>query len=278
MIPVMKSQVVLFLIVCLFCACAAPGQVSVNTPQGGGQSYPPVVEDTPARQQAAEEAWKKFLEEFRLPEATPDREAALNTPRTLPTAFAGRIYLNSRGVAYDAMEAKNSLRRFLERARSVLGPDPNLAMKDLSLVSFSDDGTFYRATYRQASYAFPIANGYGELSLVVGKDSTLLQWGSRLIPFVELPVRAEIAPKSLVEKLMGREFTYFNIAGQPMRYRVEKREEISVKDLVVYPKITGKRMTIHLAYPIEVGRGMSWTVYIDAINGQELSVVQSFAT
>lgn len=278
MIPGMRFQLVLFLFVCLFCACAAPGQISVNTPQGAGQSYPPVVEDSPARQQAAEEAWKKFLADFRLPEATPDREPVLNTPRALPTAFAGRIYLNARGVAYDAMEAKDSLRRFLEKARTVLGPEPNLAMKDLSLISFADDGTFYRATYRQASYAFPIANGYGELSLVVGKDSTLLQWGSRMIPVVELPVRAEIAPNTLVDRLIGREFTYSSFAGQPMRYRAEKREEISVKDLVVYPKITGKRISIHLAYPVEVGQGMTWTVYIDAINGQELNVVQNFNT
>lgn len=278
MISGMKSLVVVFLIASLFWACAAPGQVSVNTPQGAGQVYPPTVEDSTARQQAVEEAWKKFLAEFRLPEATPDREAVLNTPRTLPTAFAGRIYLNSRGVAYDAMEAKESLRRFLEKARTVLGPDPNLTMKDLSLVSFADDGAFYRAIYRQASYAFPIANGYGELSLVVGKDSTLLQWGSRLIPVVELPIRAEIAPNSLVEKLIGREFTYTSIAGQPMRYRAEKRDDISVKDLVVYPKITGKRISIHLAYPVEVGQGMTWTVYIDAINGQELNVVQNFNT
>jgi len=179
------------------------------------------------------------------------------------------------------LEAKEAMRRFIESAGAVLFPDHtngSFGLKDLSLVSFTNDGNFYRAVYCQASYAFPIAGGYGELRLAVGKNGTLLQWGSRIIPVFDLPTRAEIAPQSIIDGMVGREFRYTNIAGQPMSYKITDRSEISVKDLVVYPKLSGARITIHLAYPVELGRGTTWTSYVDAITGQEIDVKQNFAS
>jgi len=271
----------ILMIAATFGSCAAPGQVAVNTPEGRLQNYPPTIEDTPQRRQAAEDAWKKFIAEFRLPEAKPDLEPVLNTPRALPSELAGRIVLHTKGGAFGELEAKEAMRRFIERASGALFPDPtngSLDLKDLSLVSFSNDGNFYRAVYRQANYPFPIAGGYGELRLAAGKNGTLLQWGSRIIPVFDLPTRAEVTPQSIGDKMVGREFSYSNIAGQPMKYKVANRAEVSVKDLVVYPKQEGARITVHLAYPVEAGQGMTWTVYVDAITGQEIDVKQNFAS
>jgi hypothetical protein len=269
----------------LFYACAAPGQVGAPLPGGGLQNYPPVIEDTPQRRQAALEAWKKLLAEFQLPEARPELEPVLNTPRALPPEMAGRISIQTKAGVFGELEAKEALRRFIERASGALFPNhingsapSSVGLKDLSLVSFTDDGSFYRAFYRQANYTFPIAGGYGELSIAVGKNGTLLQLSSRIIPALDLPTRAEIAPQSLVDKMVGREFVYTNIAGQPVSYKVASRSEVSVKDLVVYPKHEGNRITIHLAYPVEAGQGTTWTVYVDAINGQEIDVKQNFAS
>jgi len=265
----------------LLAACAAPGQVAVNTPQGSPQNYPPMIENTPQRRQAAEEAWKKFIAEFHLPDAKPDFEPVLNTPRALPPALAGQIVLNARGGAFSELEAKEALRRFIERASGVLFPNhanSSIGLKDLSLVSFANDGAFYRAVYRQVSYPFPIADGWGELWLTVAKNGALLQWNSRIIPVFDLPARPEIAIQPILDRMVGREFGYSNIAGQPMVYKVANRSEVSVKDLVVYPKQEGNRITIHLAYPVEVGRGMTWTVYVDAITGQEIDVKQNFVS
>jgi hypothetical protein len=269
----------------LLCACAAPGQVTSSLPGSGLQNYPPVIEDTPQRRQAAFEAWKKLIAEFQLPETRLDLEPVLNTPRALPVEIAGRISIQTKSGAFGELEAKEALRRFIERASGALfpnhtnGPAPgSVGLKDLSLVSFTDDGNFYRAVYRQANYPFPISGGYGELRLAVGKNGTLLQLNDRIIPALDLPTRAEIAPQSLVDKMVGREFGYTNIAGQPMSYKIASRSEVSVKDLVVYPKQEGNRITIHLAYPVEVGQGTTWTVYVDAITGQEIDVKQNFAT
>jgi len=269
----------------LFCACAAPGQVAVNTPEGRLQNYPPVIEDTPQRRQAALEAWKKLIAGLQLPEARLDMEPVLNTPRALPPEMAGRITLQTKSGAFGELEAKEALRRFIERASDALFPDhtngpaqSSIGLKDLSLVSFTDDGSFYRAVYRQANYPFPISGGYGELRLAAGKNGTLLQLNSRIIPALDLPTRAEIAPQALMDKMVGREFVYTNIAGKPMSYKVANRSEVSVKDLVVYPKQEGNRITIHLAYHVEAGRGTTWTVHVDAITGQEIDVKQNFAS
>src|SRR5262249_34975516 len=148
----------------LFGACAAPGQVAVNTPNGRFQNYPPVVEDTPQRRQSSNEAWKKFFSDFQLPEVMVDLEPVLYTPRALPPELAGRIALTAHGGVVGELEVKEAMRRFIESAGGVLFPDHtnnSLGLKDLSLVSFTNDGNFYRAVYCQASYAFPIAGGYG---------------------------------------------------------------------------------------------------------------------
>ena len=276
---------VVLMIASQFCACSAPGQVAVNMPGGRLQNYPPVIEDTPQRRQAALEAWKKLIAEFQLPEATPDLEPVLNTTRALPPTLAGRIAIQTKAGSFGELEAKEALRRFIERASGVLfpnhaigSPQSSVGLKDLSLVSFTSDGNFYRALYRQANFTFPVSGGYGELSLAVGKNGTLLQMSSRIIPSLDLPARAEIAPQSLLDKMIGREFIYTTIAGQSVTYKIASRSEVSVMDLVVYPKQEGNRITVHLAYPVEAGQGTTWTIYVDAITGQEIDVKQNFAS
>jgi hypothetical protein len=265
----------------LLCACTAPGQVSVNTPQGDRDNYPPSLAESPTRRQETLDAWKNFLAELGLPFATLELEPGLNTPRSLPAELAGQISITKKSGPFAEMEAKEALRGLIERARGILSGDPQntlLNVKDFSLISFSDEGNFYRAVYRQMTYPYPIAEGYGELRISVDKKAMLLQWSSRIIPSYDLPTAPVIKAQELVERLTNREFTYTTIAGRPQSYRVASPQEISVKGLVVYPKQDGGKISVHLAYPVEVGKGTTWTVYFDAINGQELGVKQNFAS
>ncbi len=265
----------------LLSACTAPGQVAVNRPQGKPTTYPPVIEDSAERQQAVLEAWKNLLSDSGLPSAPLDLEPVLNTPRSVPLDLAGRILVSKKGKASGEIELKDALRGFIERNRGLLSGSPKdsqLTLQNLSLTSFANDGNFYRAVYRQVTYPFPIADGYGELRLTVSKSGMLLQWNSRIIPTVDLPAKAEIKPDEIAEKLLNCEFTYTNIAGQRQSFRATKRDEIVVRDLVVYPRLEGNKISIHLAYPVEVGSGTTWTVYYDSIDGRELGVKQNFAS
>src|SRR5262249_12629468 len=89
----------------MYCACPAPRQIAMKTPDGRIQNYPPVIEDTPQRRQADLEAWKKLIAEFQLPEMKLDLEPVLSTPRSLPPETAGRISLQSKGGAFGELEA-----------------------------------------------------------------------------------------------------------------------------------------------------------------------------
>jgi hypothetical protein len=265
----------------LFGACAAPGQVSGNTPQGQPNRYPPVIEDSSARQQAAQDAWTRFLTDWRLPETPSDAMPVIHTPRSLPAGIAGRININTKPGKFGEVEMKEALRLFIDHSRDVLsGSDKNVALgpKDLSLLSFVTEGNFYRATFRQVNYPVRIAENYGELSFVIGRTGELLQWSSSLLPDVSLPARAEIKPESIYDKLLNREFTYTTIAGRPQSFRVTQQDEIRIGELIVYPKLNGNRLEIHLAFPVTVGTSLAWTVYVDAINGEELGVKQNFAS
>lgn len=278
----MRKVCVLFFVVCLpaalLSACAAPGQIAGNMPQGQSAAYPPVIEDSPMRQQAAAQAWTRFLADWRLPETAPDLMPVTHTPRGLPAGLAGRVNLNTKPGKFGELELKEALRLFIERSGGLLsGSEPGVALgpKDLSLLSFAGEGNFYRATFRQMSYPFHIAENYGELRFVIGKTGDLLQLSSSLLPDVSLPARAEVKPETVAERLLNREFTYTTIPGRPQSFRATQREDIRVGNLIVYPKLIGNRLEIHLAYPAIVGNSQSWTVYVDAVNGEELGVMQN---
>ena len=117
---------------------------------------------------------------------------------------------------------------------------------------------------------------YGELRIVLSKAGMLLQLSSRLIPALDFPARPKLEQATITSKLVGREFTYSNFAGQPLTYKVAQASEISFKELVVFPKVEEQKIKLHLVYPVEVGRGTTWTVYVDAVTGEEVEVKQNF--
>lgn len=278
----------LFSINTLVCSMSQMPQQTPDSRQTANQSkdnYPPVIEASPARAQAAEDTWNQFLSEYKLTYTSPDLEPVLYTPRSLPAGLANQINIQPAdqkiNPTIDEAQAKEYLRRFIEKYRAVLAGDQRssaLSLKDLSLITFGNEGSLYRAIYRQMNYPYPISNGYGELRIVVSKAGMLLQLSSRLIPMIDYPARPKIEPATITSKLVGREFTYSNFAGQPMKYKVAQPSEISIKDLVIFPKVEEQQIKLHLAYPVEVGRGMTWTVYVDAVTGEEVDTKQNFQT
>ena len=151
--------------------------------------YPLTIEASAARQQAAEDAWNAFLSEYRLTFVKPELEPIIYTPRLLPMAIANLISLKTPDQKPDEIlteaQIKELLRRFIEKYHSILSGDlrsSSLSLKDVSLIAFSLDGNFFRATYQQMNYPFPLANGFGELKIAVSKTGNLLQLSSTILP------------------------------------------------------------------------------------------------
>ena len=73
-------------------------------------------------------------------------------------------------------------------------------------------------------------------------------------------------------------FTYTDIAGREQRLEIGAADEVTVKRLVILPIQKGDAVEVHLAWEIVAGKSMTWTMYLDAMNGDELKVTQNFQT
>lgn len=97
-------------------------------------------------------------------------------------------------------------------------------------------------------------------------------------PKITVPPEPKISEASAKNKLDGRIFTYGNIGGGPVNYRVEQKDLDKVAQKVVFVKKSSQGLEFRLAWKIPVGQELPWVVYTDAITGEELKVVQGFET
>jgi hypothetical protein len=116
------------------------------------------------------------------------------------------------------------------------------------------------------------------MDTVMSADGRLMQLDSRFLPTVELPARPVIERSDAAQRVVGRTFTYGDIAGRPQTAKIGGLQEVSVKRLVVVPLEKGDSIEVHLGWEIVAGSSLTWTVYLDAITGEDLKVVQNFNT
>lgn len=262
-------------------ACGMTEVADVQRPTSRGLDYPVSIEPTNAMRRRSENAWRTWLLRSGVPNGPSDLDPLLAVPRSLPPELANKISISESKETLTPETAKEVLRQFIARGLRMLAGEPDeraLGLQDLSLTSFAEDGSLYRVTYRQTNFAFPVANGYGDLKIAMTRLGGLVQLTSRLLPPVEMPSSPSVDLAPVRAALVGRVFSYRGIDGRALEYRVGSQDEISAKDLVIYPRDDGSRLVLHLAYPLEVGRGVTWTVFIDAIDGKEIDIKQNFNT
>jgi len=109
-------------------------------------------------------------------------------------------------------------------------------------------------------------------------DGRLMQLDDRLIPVIELPIKPTVEKESIPKRIVGRTFTYTDFSGRQQRASISNEAEVAVKQLVVLPLQKAEAIEIHLAWEVAAGGSLSWTLYVDAISGEELKVVQNFQT
>jgi hypothetical protein len=262
-------------------SCASANSPVAGLPQSDKPAYPLEIEKSPPRQEYGENAWRGFLSEHKIDPVAPDLHRILGIPRSLPSQVAQRVRLNFKDGAPTDTSVKEALRAFIDKNFSLFAGMEGgrvLNLRDQSLSRLSSEGNIYRATYRQMSYPYPIVNGFGQLDLTIGKDGSLLQLSSRLLPTYDFNPKPQADMGKIASEMVGREFKYSGIDGRPLSVRVERREEITVGTPVIYPREEADRILLYLAYPVEVGSGLKWTVFIDAVTGREIDVRQNFNT
>jgi hypothetical protein len=243
-----------------------------NTTQ---KSYPVIIRDSADNRAKAEREWRRLLDVYAVAQTPPDLHPVIYTPRSLLGVSGGIKLLTAppeRGS--ETIALREAMKSFLDRWRDLLNADPSA----VSLVSSNGADTTQRLTYRQANYGFPVAGNYGEITAVISADGRLLQLDDRFIPTIDLPQRPQIAREDAQKRIVGRTFTYTDIAGREQRAQITNANDVTAKQLVVLPIQKGDNIEVHLAWEVMAGRSLSWTVYVDAISGDELRVAQNFQT
>lgn len=235
------------------------------------QNYSAVITDSQERRAKVEREWRRMLEAYNAPESKPDLHPITSAPRSLAQA-AGSIEIISKKPEQDS-DLRAAVKQFIDRWRDLLGADPD----SVSLLSVADSGDVRRLIFKQANYPFPVAGSFGEMIFVVSREGRLLQLEDRFIPVVEVPVRPEFQREAARKKVAGRTFAYRDAAGREQREQINE-DEVTVKQLVILPLEKGNQIEVRLAWEIIAGGALSWTVYIDAITGEELGVTQNFQT
>jgi hypothetical protein len=234
-----------------------------------------MIRDSADRRAAAEREWRRMLDSYGVAQTPPDLYPITNTPRSL-LGISGGIklltYKPERGSETFAL--REAVRTFVDRWRELLGVDP----ATISLISSDQSGDLQRLTFRQANYAYPIAGNFGDMVAVISSDGRLVQLDDRFIPVIELPLKPSIERDIAAKKVVGRTFGYTDAAGREQRTQIVAPSEVVAKRLVVLPIEKGDAVAVHLAWELVAGKSLSWTVYIDAINGDEIRVVQNFQT
>jgi hypothetical protein len=217
-----------------------------------------------------------MLDSYGVPQTPPDLYPMTDTPRSLLGVTGAIKLLNYKPEpGNETLAVREAVKAFIDRWRELLGVDPAA----VSLMNASQSGDSERLTYRQANYAYPIVGNFGEMTVIVSRDGRLLQLDDRFIPVVtDLPLKPTTERDIAAKKIVGKTFTYTDIAGREQRTQIGAPGEVSVKRLVVLPVEKSDAVELHLAWELVAGKSLSWTVYIDAVTGEELKVIQNFQT
>ena len=250
-------------------------EVSPQAPSPARQKYPAIINDSTDRRAKAEREWRRMLDSYGVPQTPPDLYPITNTPRSLLGVSNGITLLAAKPEpGTETFAVRQAMKAFIDRWRELLGIDPAL----ISLIGADVTGDSERLTYRQANYAYPVAGNFGEMVAVVSRDGRLMQLDDRFVPAVDLPLKPSVERDLAAKKIVGRTFSYTDIAGRVQRTQIGAPAEVSVKRLVILPIEKGDAVEVRLAWEVTAGKSLSWTVYIDAVTGEDLRVIQNFQT
>jgi len=275
---VKRRQPKLFLILAIAVgmnACAIMKPAEVSGPRAGGPPYPVILTEQAQRRDSAVIAFK------RLNAQEGDQSAAYLQPvtatvKSLPGKLTTPLYLPKvgSGTEMSEEETRESLRRFINDWRNLIGADPAA----LSLVERIDqkDGTKV-AKYEQRPFRYPLRGDYGKLEIHFTPDRRLLNVSSSCIPDVErlqaalAAVVPQIKPEDLITRLRAKGITFTDSASQQQTYQLSANSEITTSELVIYVLSSTPRadtLELHLAWEVALKDAPTSHVYVDAMDGE----------
>ena len=279
----MHVRIILLVLVALSAAaCAGVQPISPGAPRRKQPLYPVVLADKTLRTEAASAAWAQLINQQGIsgkPAVTLQPITA--TIRSLPDNVAGHLYLPKVGTSAQMSEeeTRESLRRFLNEWKMLLGADP----PQLSLVNETTnaDGT-KTAFYEQRPFSYPLRGEYGKVDIRFAPDRRVLELSSTAIPDSERIQAALTAAQPVVKaeeipaKLVGRTLNYSDSSGEHT-YTVTSSTQLTVQQLVIYPRLISNQpaaLEFHLAWEINLTNAPVKVIYLDALQDEVIAVSQ----
>lgn len=273
----------------LMSACAgATRPAETGRPRAGEAPYPVTLAANETRREQALAAWRVITGpgmSDAMPAATPQAGVApelqfvTETLRNLPTASDLRLPRvgGTGGETPTKEELRESLRRFLESAKALLGVE----LTELSLEEYVEaaDGT-RRARYQQRPFDYPLRGGYGRVEIAFTTDRRILSLSSTAIPETDRlrralrDVRQQVTNDKALASLAGRTITLTDEAGAQRARTIAASDQLTVRDLVIYPlrrATDAPALEFHLAWEVAVGGGEPLLVYVDAVTGEQIA-------
>lgn len=279
-----RLRVALCLVLVLWmCACAASRPPDPAGPRPNEPPYPVLLVESEDRRATALAEWTTLTRDQGIMNApAPELQPVTATLRSLPT-LPDPLYLPKvgEGTPMTEEETRESLRRFIGYASKLIGAEP----RQLSLVLRTDlaDGT-KKAEYRQRPFQrYGLRGGYGVLEISFAPDRRILQITSTCIPEVDqlqragAGVRPTVTADQVRERIIGQTFSYTDAARSEQTRTVDKVDEITVRELVIFPRPRASdpsALEFHLAWEALVGPEPKRVIYLDAITGEIIATTQ----
>lgn len=275
---VKRRQPKLFLILAIAAAmnaCAIMKPAEVSGPRAGGPPYPVILTEQTQRRDSSVIAFNR-LNPQEGDQSAAHLQPVTATVKSLPRNLATPLYLPKvgSGTELNEEETRESLRRFINDWRNLIGADPAA----LSLVERIDqkDGTKV-AKYEQRPFRYPLRGDYGKLEIHFTPDRRLLNVSSSCIPDVErlqaalAAVVPHVKSEEVITRVRAKGIIYTDSAGKQQTYQLSANSEITTIELVIYVLRSTTRtdtLEFHLAWEVALKNAPVSYVYVDALEGE----------
>ncbi len=257
-------------------SCGAIHPPETGGPRANQPVYPPTMKEDPLRRDATLNAVYQVL----APQGSVSEIALQPVTATIQSLPAETValYLPKIGTepTMTEEETRESLRRFIEEWRHIIGADPN----QLSLVQRTDQPNGRKiAAYDQRPFRHPLRGNFGKLEISFNAERRVLNLTSSCIPDVDrmqgqlASVTPVLTSADAVKFVRERAVNYADPSGRQQLLSIPPNSAVEANELVFYVK-PGQLDTLefHLAWAVNVANAPFKVLYLDAVKAEVLAL------
>ncbi len=222
-------------------ACSTLQPPDPNGPRSNAPPYPVVALEETNNQEDARLAWRQLVQRYALPTTSNVVLDPLTaTVKALPEDHSTPIFLPKVGAetTQTEEEIRESLRRFIDEWRSLIGADP----AQLSLIEHKDESANVQvARYEQRPFRYALRGDYGKLTIRFNKNnrqlielsSSCLRNTDRLQAAIS-NLTPTVTPEAAMSQIKSKPLSVTHTTGQQQTFSLGANEVVEAKQLVIY--------------------------------------------